>query len=279
MATMYRQIEKDLRCGKIEPWAEMLASIMEENRFYHSGFEEGCWLTRARKMKKGKTENEPYIGSAIGMNLPKNKDRTSTDNRWGEMCYLSTDMSHQSTFAEKGKKKEEKGTVGYFFVTEKLELFNATGPFAMADTNGVYGDLRAGDALLIMVALINNWFNASAEENNSAVYQVTNSIGRIIRDYTNLDGIVYRCDKNKNKTWNVALKDESKICWSYSVLFVPDKLGSYSKNSIITGESYHEHQQYTSEFLRFIEPDYYPPQMKSIFQHSFPEYLPEETKP
>ena len=277
METMYRQIEKDLLCGKIEPWAEMLASIMEENRFYHSGFEEGCWLTRARE--GGKTENEPYIGSEIGMKPPENKDRTSKKNRWGEMCYLSTDMSHQSAFAEKEFKKNEKGTVGYFFITEKLELFNATGPFAMADTNGVYGDLRAGDALLILVALINNWFNAPTKENNSAVYQVTNSIGRIIRDYTNLDGIVYQSEKNKNKSWNVALKDESKISWSYSVLFVPDKLGRYRKKSIITGESYHEHKQYTSELLRFIEPDYYPPQMKSIFQHSFPEYLPEETKP
>ncbi|MBQ3755904.1 MAG: hypothetical protein II873_02150 [Oscillospiraceae bacterium] len=190
MERTIQKMEQALLSEEETDWDNTLSELIQENRFRRRGFSYGCWLSRTRQMKSNSV-SIPYIRTEIGMAPPKDPMQEKT-NRWGHMLYLSTDLNYRSGFQEVGILNDGiKATVGYFFVEEHLKLFDATWPFAMAEHSKKYGGRKSDEALLAMVYLIDKWFN-TAEEENEKVYQLTNHIAKLIRDKTDLDGIIYK---------------------------------------------------------------------------------------
>lgn len=269
MQSLFHKIESSLLSEDVSQYGTMLAEIMTENVYQSVGFDKYHWLTRARK--RGKSETEPYTGKDIGMN--HDRDNTSTieiDKRWGRMFYLSTDLWYRSSVNEIKEEGVPFYTVGYFCINDSLKLFNATEPFAMAKTDGIFGGFTASDALTILVALINKWFNTPKEADPNNIYKVTNSIAKILRDDTPLDGIVYQSVKNHNRCWNIALKDDVKVDWMYSALRIPDAAGHYREKYIKSDVSYDLRRDETLDFIKTTSPEQYQRQIRSLFHHRFP---------
>lgn len=268
----FNDIETVLFAGE-KAYDSMLASLIEENIFLRRGFDFGCWLTRARE--GGATEDIPYTGSEIGMRKLEDGTRINLKNRWGKMFYLSTDLGCHSAFNEIGLKEEKPGTLGYFFVNDYLKLFDATEPRGIADYNKKYGELDTESALLVLIALIQKWFNAPSSAEDSEVYRLTNSVARIIRESTKLDGIVFQSTKNNDrnhKSWNVSLINDDKVLWAYSALKKPDSEGRYRETCVVKSDKYCEYIEYTEEFIKLNEQNIYdfPVQLRGVFKHKFP---------
>lgn len=74
-----------------------------------------------------------------------------------------------------------------------------------------------------------------------------------------------------NKSWNVALRDESKAQWAYSALRVADSAGRYWEKAVEKCPDYEAMCEYTREMLRLRCAKDLPVQLRSIFRHKFPE--------
>ena len=260
------EMERALLTEDKSDWDNALAELMQENIYLQRGLSYGCWLSRARPMKSNMVET-PYIREGIGM-APIPDPMKERENRWGHMIYLSTDLHYRSCFQEVGILNErKKATVGYFFVEEPLKLFNSTVPFAMADYSKSYGGKSSSEALLALVYLINKWFNATKEE-NERVYLLTNHIAELIRNETDLDGIIYQSTKNANnkrKSWNVALVNENKIRWGYSILYSPKSNGQFFKDVGAFGNEYNDYRGITLEMLKYRKRNQFPVETRSLF--------------
>ena len=269
---LQNELEEALISNSKTKWDKMLIELFSENESRLPYFEHGFWLTRARKMKDNATI--PYCGSDIGMNKVKNDGEACKKNRWGNMFYLSTDMMYRSSFKEVKIPVSSKGTLGYFFITEPLKLFNATKPFVVG-TSEKYGGIDENTALFLLLFLIDKWFNKSAdkEDDRQNVYQITNKIAKLIRENTNLDGIVYQGTMSNNYSWNIALVDDKKTAWGYSALYVPDKLGRYRITSKAYSEKYGEMISFTEKKLKFYRASSMLKQLRSVFSHRFPQCI------
>ena len=224
------EIEDAFLNGKESKWDNVLVDLMPHNYYHQSFFERGHWLTRARHMTDPSIR-KPYCSDEIGwVKSPSGEKK----NRWGNMFYLSTDMTYKSAFNEvRIPEKLENGTLGYFYIKKELILLDVTEPRAVSNSRDSFGGVELRKALYALVFLINKWFNAPDDEDDDRVYKITNHVADLIRTRTELDGVVYKSTKNGNgKSWNVALKDDSKVEWGYSTLLVPDKLGRYRQISI-----------------------------------------------
>lgn len=260
------EIEDVFLKGIPSKWDEVLIRLMPDNPFYPAGFERGFWLTKARRY--GDKNMKPYCCKQIGMN----KEGTGDKDRWGKMFYLSTDMTYNASFKEKGICDEKiNGTLGYFFIKNDLKLFNATWSSATGNAEEIYNGVDARTALFALVYLIDKWFNAE-QVRDGKVYRITQHVADLIRNSTDLDGVVYKCGKNNELTWNVALVDDNKVTWGYSVLLVPDKFGVYKEYSYCQNEKYEEMKRITKELIldpEMTSVDSVPLQSSSIFSHRF----------
>lgn len=275
---LYRDVEASLINENERSWDQILSQVITENVCLGCGFDYATWLVKARR--GGKTDTAPYVDGEIGMNRRKNFAGYNRGNRWGEMFYLSTDLTAHSAFYEIGLNAGESATAGYFFVNESLQLFRAADPFVIADNTKDYEGYDALEVSFVLMALIKKWFNTPYNTENlktdaasDLVYRVTNNIARIVREKTKLDGIIYQCTKNPNpkkKSWNIALVDDRKLSWGYSVLMVPDSIGRYRKKTVQKSNEYAEMLEKTQYILKQNRKKDYPPEMRSIFEHAFP---------
>ena len=264
------EIEYAFCNGEYSKWDDIVATLLPDNLIHYTSFEHGFWLTRARHMRDP-ARRVPYCGSEIGM---AKEPQEGKKNRWGDMFYLSTDMQYNSAFNEADIiKKGENGTLGYFYINEYLNLFDATKSRASANTKETICGVNIWEALFALLVLIDKWFNATENENNEQVYQITNHVAELIRTRTNLDGLVYKSSKNKNdQSWNVALVNDHKVEWGYSELLVPDILGRYRKKALCKSSNYEKMKQFTKERLELElnQKRSYPKQARSILTHKFP---------
>ena len=121
-------------------------------------------------------------------------------------------------------------TIGYFFIKEHLKLLDATASRAVANSLEPYGGVDVNTAMFLLLYLIDKWFNAPDDEDDKTVYKITNHIAQLIRDHTNLDGIIYRSTKNPNENcWNIALVNQNKVTHGYSELYVQDSIGRFRR--------------------------------------------------
>ena len=265
---LYNSVERAKKKKK-NVFDELFIKLIQQNRFLSPGVEKGDWFARARKMTDS-SACEPYCCDQIGMKKDYNGNNCATQNRWGAMFYLSPDMTGETGKLEIEVPENWNYSVGYFSVQEPLCLFNATKPSGIADSNILYGQITASEALYVFVRLIKTWFNAERSQNNPSTQKVTDYIARILHSCGDIDGILYNSKKSPNN-WNIALKSEEKVRWDYSTLFIPDDNGKYYAFKSIFSEFYPLDVCVTKERMELCDQDYFPSQMQSILNHQFPK--------
>lgn len=266
-----REMEESFLKGEPSKWDEILISMAPDNTFSRPCLERGFWLTRARRMEADKTE--PYVDDAIGMKQTVEAGGEDLSNRWGQMLYLSNDLTNKTAFKEIEAYKYKKVTLGYFFIKEHLNLLDATEPRAVATFEHPYGRTDVSTAMSALVYLIDKWFNVSKKADGNNAYKITNHVASLLRDHTELDGIIYRSSKTNSKTcWNIALVKPDKVVNCYSDLYEQVTGYKFRKTAYKIAENgeYTDCLSYTQSLLELMNFPTISHQWKALKQHEFP---------